>query len=67
MVQHSQIPRGWLTRIAIEEMVGEPDAIEAIHFRLLRDSADGVIRTLAVVFAVVRQKDHQSNLHCLRG
>ncbi len=56
---------GRLTRIAIEEVVREPDAIEAIPFRLLRDRADLIIRTPAVVFAVVRQKNQQPNLHCL--
>src|SRR5262249_28032260 len=54
---------GRLTRRAIQEVVSEPDAIEAICFRLLRNSADRRIRTLAVVFSVVRKEDHQSNLH----
>jgi hypothetical protein len=49
---------GRLTRIAIEEVVSEPDAIEAIRFRLLRDGADRIIRTPGVVFAVVRKEDH---------
>ena len=56
---------GRLTRIAVEEMVGEPDAIEAIRLRLLRNCADRIIRTPAVVFAVVRQEHHQPNLHGL--
>jgi hypothetical protein len=46
-------------------VVSEPDAIKAIRFRLLRNGADRLIRTLAVVFAVVRQEDHQPNLHGL--
>jgi hypothetical protein len=54
-----------LTRSAIEEVVSEPDAIEAIRFRLLRDGADRIIRTLAVVFAVVRRENQQPNLHGL--
>ena len=54
---------GRLARIAIEEVVSEPDAIEAIRFRLARDGADRLIRTLAVGFAVVRLEDQQSNLH----
>ena len=48
---------GGLTGSAIEEVVREPDAIEAIRFGLLRDCADRIIRTLAIVFAVVRDKD----------
>src|SRR5260370_27596750 len=56
---------GRLTRIAIEEVVSEPDAIEAIRWRVVRDCADSSIRMLAVVFAVIRQYDHQSNLHGL--
>ncbi len=56
---------GRLTRRAIEEVVSEPEAIEAIRFRLVRDGADRIIRTRAVVVAVVRQEDHQPNLHGL--
>src|SRR2546426_6453130 len=56
-----------LTRIAIEEVVREPDTIEAIRLRLLSDCADRTIWALAVILAVVRQKDQQSNLHCLHA
>jgi len=35
-------------------VVREPDAIEPILFRLLRDCADCIIRALTVVFPVVR-------------
>ena len=56
---------GRRARIAIEEVVSEPDAVEAVRFRLLRGRADRIIRTLAVMFAVVRQKDHQPNLQRL--
>src|SRR5687767_701518 len=38
---------GWLTRIAIQEVVREPEAIEAFCLRLLRDGADRLIRPLA--------------------
>src|SRR5690242_4716016 len=58
-------PPGRLTGGAIEEVVGEPDTIEAVRFRLLRGGADRIIRTRAVGFAVVGQEDHQPNLHGL--
>src|SRR5215510_16618181 len=56
---------GRLTRIAIQEVVREPETVEAICLGLLCDGADRLIRTLAVVFAVVRQEYHQPNLHSL--
>ena len=52
----------WLTRITIEEMIRKLDTIKTISLCLLRDLTDGVITALSVVFASVRQKDHQSNL-----
>src|SRR5437667_5250869 len=55
---------GRLTRITIEEMVRKPDTIETVRLSLLRDCTDRIIRTLVVVFAFVREKDHQPNLHC---
>ena len=54
---------GWLARVAIQEVVREPDTIEAIRFRLLRDRADRIIWTPAVVFPGVRQENHQTDLH----
>jgi hypothetical protein len=56
---------GRLTRIAIEEVVSKPDPIEVIRIRLLRDGANRLIRTRAVVFAVVGQQGHQLNHHGL--
>jgi hypothetical protein len=52
-----------LTRIAVEEVVRHPDAVEAVRFRLLRDRAYRVIRPLAVAFAIVDQVYKQPNLH----
>jgi len=49
---------------AIEEVVSEPYAIEAIRLHLLRDHSDRIIRTPAVILAIVRQKYHELNLHC---
>jgi hypothetical protein len=43
-------------------MVRKPDTIESIRLGLLRDSANRIIRPLAVVLAIIRQKDHQPNL-----
>jgi ATPase subunit of ABC transporter with duplicated ATPase domains len=56
-------PRGRLTGTAVHEMVGQPDAVEAIRLRLLRELPDRAIRTLAVVLPVVHQVEHQPDLH----
>src|SRR2546428_5916466 len=48
-----------LTRITIEEMISKPDTIKTIRLRLLRDRSDRIIGTWLVVFALVREKDHQ--------
>jgi hypothetical protein len=54
---------GRLSRSALEEVVREPEAIEAVAFRLLGDGADRLIRLLAVGFTVVRQDEVQPNFH----
>jgi ATPase subunit of ABC transporter with duplicated ATPase domains len=56
-------PCGRLTGAAVHEMVGQPDAVEAIRLRLLRELTDRAIRTLAVVLPVVHQVEHQPDLH----
>src|SRR5262249_27980685 len=56
---------GWVTSSAIEEVVSEPDAIEAVRLCLLGDGADRIIRALAIVCAIVCQEDHQPDLHRL--
>jgi len=56
-------PRGRLTGAAVHEMVGQPDAVEAIRLGLLRELTDRAIRTLAVVLPVVHQIEHQPDLH----
>lgn len=55
-------PRG-LTGIPVQEVVGEPEAVEAIRFCLLRDRTDRLIRTLGVGLALVDQVDQQPDLH----
>src|SRR5713101_5002625 len=54
-----------LVRITIEEMVRKPDTIKTVSLSLLRDRPDRIIRAGFVVFALVREKDHQPNLHRL--
>jgi ATPase subunit of ABC transporter with duplicated ATPase domains len=57
-------PRGRLTGAAVHEVVGEPDAVEAVRLRLLRQLTDLVIGALpVVVLAVVHQVEHQPDLH----
>jgi len=56
-------PCGRLTGAAVHEMVGQPDAVEAIRLRLLRELTDRAVRTPAVVLPVVHQVQHQPDLH----
>jgi hypothetical protein len=44
-------------------MVRKPDTIEAVLFGLLSDRPDRILRAGFVIFALVREKDHQPNLH----
>src|SRR5260370_37760226 len=53
------------TRITVEEVVRKPDTVETIGLRLLCNRVDRIIRPWPVVLALVRQDNHQPNLHGL--
>src|ERR1700722_14992818 len=54
---------GGRARIAIEEMVSKPDAIEAVCLCLLDDHTDRLIGTCTIILTLVRREDHQPYLH----
>src|ERR1700733_5618349 len=62
-VQPSQIPWAGSSALRVQQVVADPDAVEAVRFRPLRDLADHLVRAGAVGRAIAGGLDHQPDLH----